>query len=211
MKKSENLSEFFHNIVQIIQKSLTGGDSITQAEEIIAFIMVTSLIAFILYIVAFCRKTLKPNVENIAPLVIVPLIGIGLIVAIYGYVTEGFFASMVLLWLFNSIALGIGKAMGFFPEEDTFGSIVQETSAEWKAEDKYADALEGNSIAFNDGTRATIRGTDLESSMEKWGFRIGGLGVGLAIGAAIIGPFVWMVCVWQALKAGCIAFNQKPE
>ena len=89
MKKSENLSEFFHNIVQIIQKSLTGGDSITQAEEIIAFIMVTSLIAFILYIVAFCRKTLKPNVENIAPLVIVPLIGIGLIVAIYGYVTEG--------------------------------------------------------------------------------------------------------------------------
>ena len=90
MKKSENLSEFFHNIVQIIQKSLTGGDSITQAEEIIAFIMVTSLIAFILYIVAFYRKTLKPNVENIAPLVIVPLIGIGLIVAIYGYVTEGF-------------------------------------------------------------------------------------------------------------------------
>lgn len=120
MKKSENLSEFFHNIVQIIQKSLTGGDSITQAEEIIAFIMVTSLIAFILYIVAFCRKTLKPNVENIAPLVIVPLIGIGLIVAIYGYVTEGFFCKYGSFMAFQQHCSRDWKSHGILPGRGHF-------------------------------------------------------------------------------------------
>ena len=47
--------------------------------------------------------------------------------------------------------------------------------------------------------------------MEKWGLRLGALGIGLAIGAAIIGPLAWIACVWQAFEAGCIAFNQKPE
>ena len=211
MKKSENLSDVFHHVASIIQKSLTGGDSLTRAEEIIAFIIVSSLIAFILYLVAFCRKTLKPNVENIAPMVIVLLMGICLVVTIYGYMTEGFFPSMTLLCIFSGITLGIGKAMGFFPEEDTSGSVIQETMAEWRAEDKYANSLEGKSIVFDDGTRATIRGEDLESSMEKWGLRLGALGIGLAIGAAIIGPLAWIACVWQAFEAGCIAFNQKPE
>ena len=88
MKKSENLSDVFHHVASIIQKSLTGGDSLTRAEEIIAFIIVSSLIAFILYLVAFCRKTLKPNVENIAPMVIVLLMGICLVVTIYGYIAK---------------------------------------------------------------------------------------------------------------------------
>ena len=169
MKKSENLSDVFHHVASIIQKSLTGGDSLTRAEEIIAFIIVSSLIAFILYLVAFCRKTLKPNVENIAPMVIVLLMGICLVVTIYGYMTEGFFPSMTLLWIFSAITIGIGKGSGLLPEEDTFGSVIQETREEWKAEDKYADAFEGKSIVFKDGTRGTIRGNDMESSMEKWG------------------------------------------
>ncbi|MCC8149546.1 hypothetical protein [Akkermansia sp.] len=209
MKKSANLSDVFHNVIQIIQKSLAGGDSLTRAEEIIAFITVTSLIAFILYLVAFCRKTLKPNAENIAPMVIVLLMGISLVVTIYGYVTEGFFLSMVLLWIFSGITLGIGSSMGLFRESDSFGSVIQETMSEWKAEDKYAGSLEGKSIVFSDGSRGTIRGEDIESSMEKWGMRLGGLGVGLAIGAAIIGPLVWIVCVLQAFYNGCISFNKK--
>ena len=203
--------DVFHNIVQIIGKSLEGGYSLTLAEEIIVFIMAVSLAALILCFVAFCRKTLKPNAENIGLLLIAPLMGTGLIVTVYAYVTEGFFASMTLLWIFSGITLGIGKAMGFFPEEDTSGSVIQETMAEWRAEDKYANSLEGKSIVFDDGTRATIRGEDLESSMEKWGLRLGALGIGLAIGAAIIGPLAWIACVWQAFEAGCIAFNQKPE
>lgn len=209
MKKSENLSDVFHHVFQVIQKSLAGGDSLTWAEEIIAFIIVTSLIAFILYFVAFCRKTLKPNAENIAPMVIVLLMGVCLVVTIYGFVTEGFFLSMVLLWIFSGITLGIGNAMGFFPESDISGSVIQETMAEWRAEDKYADSIEGRSIVFSDGSRGTIRGEDMESSMEKWGMRLGGLGVGLAIGAAIIGPFVWIVCVLQAFYNGCISFDKK--
>lgn len=211
MKKSENFMDVFHNIVQIIGKSLEGGYSLTLAEEIIVFIMAVSLAALILCFVAFCRKTLKPNAENIGLLLIAPLMGTGLIVTVYAYVTEGFFASMTLLWIFSAITIGIGKGSGLLPEEDTFGSVIQETREEWKAEDKYADALEGKSIVFKDSTRGTIRGNDMESSMEKWGFRLGGLGVGLAIGAAIIGPIVWIVCIKQAFHAGCIAFNQKTE
>ncbi len=53
--------DVFHNIVQIIGKSLEGGYSLTLAEEIIVFIMAVSLAALILCFVAFCRKTLKPN------------------------------------------------------------------------------------------------------------------------------------------------------
>lgn len=211
MKKSENLSDAFHNVIQIIQQSLIGGNSLTKVEEIIAFIIVTSLVAFILYLVAFCRKTLKPNAENIAPMLIVLLMGICLVVTIYGYMTEGFFLSMVLLWIFSGITLGIGNAMGFFSESDNSGSVIQETMAEWKAEDKYVNSLEGKSIVFSDGSRGTIRGEDIESSIEKWGFRLGGLGVGLAIGAAIIGPLAWIVCVLQAFYHGCISFEKKAQ
>lgn len=83
--------DVFHNIVQIIGKSLEGGYSLTLAEEIIVFIMAVSLAALILCFVAFCRKTLKPNAENIGLLLIAPLMGTGLIVTVYAYVTEGFF------------------------------------------------------------------------------------------------------------------------
>ena len=98
--------------------------------------------------------------------------GTGLIVTVYAYVTEGFFASMPLLWIFSAITIGIGKGSGLLPEADTFGSVNQETREEWKAEDKFADACEGKCSEFKDGTRGTIRGNDMESSMEKWGFRL---------------------------------------
>lgn len=211
MQKSENLSDVFQNVFQIIQKSLAGGDSLTTAEEVIAFIIIISLIAFVLYFVAFFRKTLKPNAENIAPMIIVLLMGICLVISIYGYMTEGFFLSMVLLWIFSAITLGIGDAMGLFPELDNSGSVIQETMAEWRAEDEYANALAGKTIVFSDGSKGTIRGEDIESSMEKWGLRLGGLGFGLAIGAAIIGPIVWIVCVLQAFYNGCISFNKEAQ
>ena len=51
--------------------------------------------------------------QRLLVMVIVLLMGICLVVTIYGYMTEGFFPSMTLLWIFSGITLGIGKAMAF--------------------------------------------------------------------------------------------------
>lgn len=207
MEKARSLSEAYDQICLLIRQSLTAGETATVLEDIVTFVIVCSAIALVLHLVAFCKKTLSVNSENIAPFLIVPIMAVGIISTLFFYETEGFIPCMSVMWIFGGIACGIGKGMGFMPDEDPYTEITEELRQEWKAEDARAHALEGQSVRFSDGTYGTIRGEDAESFMGKWALRGATLGGAMFLFAFIIGPLVWLYCIARGFVEGCIFFN----
>lgn len=206
MEKARSLSEAYDQTCLLIRQSLTAGETATVLENIVTFVIVCSAVALVLHLVAFCRKTLSVNSENIAPFLIVPIMAVGIISTLFFYETEGFIPCMSVMWIFGGLACGIGKGMGLLNQNDLSG-VTDELRQEWKAEDARANALEGQSVRFSDGTYGTIRGESAESFMEKWALRWATVGSAWALFAFIIGPFVWLYCIARGFVEGCISFN----